>query len=198
MADTPLTPQPPHTVLFHSDRAVTLHWVALVAWLPVPLTAWLLSLPMPSGQGWASTPLGPGLWWLIPALLAMLAVVLPAATFLLHDRYVLRLVSTPDGSYRLTTWLLWGRRTRVLTTKALADAQFVSVAGDYGEATGSADAPYVRVRLPSGRRLILDAQGDAPFGWDAVEAAFGPAKALAPQKPPPQVARVAKARKERR
>jgi ribosomal protein L2 len=36
----------------------------------------------------------------------------------------------------------------------------------------SVDAPYTRVRLPSGKRLIFDAQCEAPHGWEALEAVF--------------------------
>ena len=165
----------PSGVLFRSTRAATLHGVSVVAVLPVPLTAWLLSLPMPPGQGWESGPFVPSFWWIIPGFLVLLTLALPAAMWLVHDRYVLTFERTDAGPCLLTTWLLWVRRTRSLPPEALAGAQLDDIEGRFESLwTPSVNAPYLRVQLASGQRLVFDAEGEAPHGWAVLEAVFGP------------------------
>jgi hypothetical protein len=162
-------------VFFRSGRLLTLRWLTVVAWLPVPLTAWLMSIPVPPDQGWETSPIGPAYWWIIPALLIALALVLPASTFLLHDRYVLTFERTEAGGWRVVTWLLWGTRAREFTSEELNGSQVVEEEGKFdSRLTVSVDAPYTRVRLPSGKRLVFDAQCEAPHGWQALEAVFRP------------------------
>lgn len=152
---------------------MTLRFVSVVALLPIPLTAGLMSLEVPPDQGWETSPLGPTLWWVIPLFLIALTLVLPASMFLLHDRYVLDFVRTEAGKWQVTTWLLWGRRTREFTSEQLAESQLVNKVGRFdSRLTVSVNAPYTRVRLPSGQRLIFDAQGEAPHGWETLEAVF--------------------------
>jgi hypothetical protein len=170
---SPQTPLVRTNVYYRSGRARTLRGVTLIAWLPVPLTAWLLSRPVPATQGWDTSPLGPKLWWMIPLLLLTLTLVLPAAMFLLHDRYVLAMERQDDGRWQVTTWLLWGQKTREFTSDALAGATLVDEAGTFQSVwTVSVHAPYLRVRLSSGKRLIFDAQGEVPNGWPALEGVF--------------------------
>ncbi len=160
-------------VVFRSGRAATLHWVTLVAALPTALTVVLLARPMPPGQGWEASPLGPALWWVIPTLLCGLALALPGAMVLLHDRYVLRLERTEAASWRLTTWLLWGRRVREVPTDALTGAQSRYEDGRFRSRRGvDVDAPYLKVQLASGKRLIFDVQAEASNSRAALEALF--------------------------
>lgn len=152
-------------LLFNSSRGVVLHGVTAVACAPVPLTLWLIS-GAPRAE-WEA-PLGPTWWWLIPSGLIALTLVLPVAMFWLHDRYVFRLERS-GNVIRLTTFLLWGRRTRELsmTRFAAAEVQYIDGEADYGTAP-SVKAPYIRMKLRDGSSLIFDAAGDAPAGWDAI------------------------------
>lgn len=164
-------PSPDRTVegprlFFESTRAATLYGVAVLVWLPVLLTFWLMTLPMPPGKDLDSTPVGPSVWLLVPVLLLLGALILamPAAMAFLHDRYVLRLERTEAGLWRVTTWLHWGRRVREFSSAELAGAQAVAEAGRFDSIKFNVDAPYLRVRLPSGRRLIFDKQGRRRLG----------------------------------
>ena len=160
-------PRGPTALLFASGRELLLRLVTLVCFAPVPLTIWLLSLA-PRAE-WEAA-LGPGAWWVGPASLVALSLVLPGALLWLHDRYVLRLVRCSEG-LRLTTFLVWGRRTRVLAASELKSAAVQFAEGRL--ATGVApvvNAPSLQLQLPGGRRLIFDAQGDAPEGWEAIYA----------------------------
>ena len=86
---------------------------------------------------------------------------------------MLRLERSPHDTWQVQTLLLWGKRTREFTSDALALASLQQEAGEFrGSNTVSVSAPYLRVRLPSGQRLILDLQGEAPHGWEAVIAIF--------------------------
>lgn len=161
----------PSPILFRSDRSATLRFAALVCAVPVPLTIWLLTLPAPGG--WDDSPLGPTWGWLIPTALLALSAVLPAAMCLLHGRYVLLLERAEGGSVRVTTWLLWGQRTEDCGRGELTGSAVVAHEGRFESMWApSVNAPYLLARLPSGRRLILDQQGDAPRGWNEVYGVF--------------------------
>lgn len=136
--------RPAALLLYESPRERLLRLVTLVCSLPVAVAAWLI--PLAPREEWARAPLGDLAWWLWPAGLIGLALVLPASLWLLHERYVLRLTLERDDALLLTTFLLWGRRTKRYTI-----AQF------------------------NGRRLIFDPAGDAPHGMEfAVAPAAGP------------------------
>jgi hypothetical protein len=152
-------------LLFKSSRGPLLYGVTVVTYAPVPFGLWFISRA-PRAE-WEA-PLGPTWWWLIPAGLMGLTLVLPITMFWLHDRYVLRLEQKGD-IFRLTTFLLWGRRTRELSkaTFASAEVRYVEGEADYG-GSPSVDAPYIRMKLRDGRGLIFDAAGEAPGGWDAI------------------------------
>lgn len=157
-------------VLFLSSRLTTLRVVTLVACLPVPLNAWLIASA--SRSEWVDEA-GAFWWWLIPVGLVAVTLVMPAAMFLLHNRYVLRLERSAD-QLRLTTFLLWGRRTVELPISAFKTAHVRHDAGQAAYGRGPVvNAPSLQARLPDGRRLIFDAGGEAPEGWPAVYAIFG-------------------------
>lgn len=127
----------PVVLLYRSSQEIMLRVTTVVCLAPVPGVAWLIARA-PRAE-WEKTPFGPNLWWLIPAGLMLLSLVLPAAVAWLHDRYALRLERTPDGRLMLVTFLLWGRRTRQLDPALLVGLDDLS-----------------QLRLPNGRRLIFD------------------------------------------
>lgn len=159
-------------VFFRSDRLGSLRFATLVCAVPVPMTLWLLSLsPV---EDWRGNPFGPALWWLIPALLVALSLVLPASMFLLHNRYVMRLERTPAGQLRVTTFLVWGLRTREVASKDLAVGELEEEEGRWDSLwTPSVNAPFLRVRLRAGGQWIFDQQCEAPHGWDALRGLLG-------------------------
>ena len=142
--------------------------------VPAALIAvWLISLA-PRSE-WESSPFGPAAWWLMPALLVAISCILPAALFFLHGRYVLELKRAPDGGWVLTTFLVWGRRRRLLPADALKGAK--AEHDDGRLVTGLAptvNAPSLTLTPREGSRLIFDQQGDAPQGWEAIERLCGP------------------------
>ena len=169
----PPLPKIPTTenLFFNSGRILGLRFVTLVCLIPVPLTLWLVSSLPPNG--WNDNPFGPALWWVIPTALIALAAVLPLSLRLLHDRYVLRLERNADGTWQLTTLLLWGRRVRAFSSDDLAGATLEEDEGRFdSRLTVSVSAPFLRVRLPSRQQLIFDRQCEAPHGWAALEAVF--------------------------
>lgn len=162
--------EPSSPLIYVSDRSATLRFAALVCAVPVPLTIWLLSLG-PRGAVVAAAAPAPS--WLLPVLLVALSAVLPGAMCFLHGRYVLRMERTQDGGARMTTWLLWGQRTEEWPLAELRGTSVLAHQGRFeSRRTVSVNAPYLMARLPSGKRLILDQQGDAPHGWDAVYGVF--------------------------
>jgi len=97
-------------VLYDSGREWLLRAVTGVSFLPVGLAAWLL--PLAPREEWTQAPLGGIAWWLLPAGLVLLTLMLPASLFFLHRRYLLRLTLDADGQLTVTTFLVWGRRSR--------------------------------------------------------------------------------------
>lgn len=167
----PLNPGGAPKIFFRSSRELSLRFVTLLCLIPVPLTLWLITLPSPTG--WEDTPFGPSFWWAIPTILLALSMTLPASLFLIHDRYVLTFESSAAGGWAVTTFLLWGRRRREFTSTSLASADVKEEEGITNSTfTVSVNAPYLKVRLGSGKKLIFDRQCDAPLGWDAIEGVF--------------------------
>lgn len=97
-------------LLYFSPRAPVLRAVAALVFLVAAGTIWAVTLP--PRAGWEE-PLGPGRWWVIPAGLVSLSLVLPVTMAWLHGRYVLRLEAT-DRQLLVTTFLLWGTRTQTV------------------------------------------------------------------------------------
>ena len=154
-------------LLFYSDREPTLRFATLACFTPVPLTTWLVSLG--TRAEWQKDA-GVLPWWLLPTGLVVFSLVLPAAICWLHDAYVLRLEHA-GPRVRVTTFLLWGRRTHDLSLDELLKSTTTYDEGRFAHGAGPiVNAPSVRFRLPGGRRLIFDAQGDAPAGWPALYA----------------------------
>jgi len=155
-------------VLFDSTREGLLRWVTVIGLLPLPLTAWLISRVERSE--WENAPFGPDVWWLLPTLLLALSSALPAGLFYLHGRYVLRLERTADGFLRLTTFLVWGRRTRLLPSNYFENAHGQEDEGRYENTLSvPVHAPSLRVTPRDGRPLIFDRQGEAPQGWHIID-----------------------------
>lgn len=124
-------------LLYESSREWLLRAVIAVCFIPTAIAAWLI--PLAPREEWMQAPLGGIAWWLLPAMLILLTLVMPASLFLIHGRYVLRLSLQPDDSLEVTTFLLWGRRTKQCRPE-----------------TFDADA------------FIIDRKGHAPHGFDAV------------------------------
>lgn len=129
-----------------SEREGRLRLAILTAFAPLPVTLFLLAKA--PAEFWP-TPLGGSGWWLLPSLLVGLSAVLPWLASRWHDCFVLRLERTIDGRWLVTTLLLWGLRTREMTS-----AEFVRAGRT--------------VRTLDGRTLIFDRRGEAPLGWDAL------------------------------
>lgn len=106
----------------------------------------------------------------MPAFLLSFSCALPAGLFFLHGRYVLRLERATDGSLRLITFLVWGRRTRTLPADYFKNAHRREDEGRFESADSiSVHAPSLRVSPRAGRPLIFDRQGEAPQGWRLID-----------------------------
>jgi len=114
-----------------------LRLVTLACWAPVGICAWLVTF-MPR-ETWARAALGDVAWWILPAMLLALSLLLPAALIPWHGRRVMRVVLERDGQLRVTTFRMWGRRTERLRPQEIA-----------------------------ARRFRLDRAGEAPLGFEAL------------------------------
>lgn len=107
----------------------------------VPLAVCLGLLVLAPQAEWERAPLGEVAWWLFPAGVILLTLVLPCTMLWVHDRYVTRVVFESDGRLRVTTFVLWGQRTQ----------------------------RYKAEEIPQ-RRFLLDRCGTAPMGFDILKA----------------------------
>lgn len=136
------------------------------------MTVWLLSL----GTRAEWSPEVPGLPWLVlPVGLMAISLVMPAAILWLHDRYGLR-AERDERTVYLTTFLIWGQRNRAMDVSAFRHAKSAMILdGEYGgDGSLVVRAPALRIHLASGDRRIFDSSGDAPLGWDALDALTEP------------------------
>jgi hypothetical protein len=126
-------------LLYVSRRVWLLRLAALAS--VVPLAVCLCLLVLAPQAEWARAPFGHVAWWLFPAAVTVLTLLLPAAMLSVHDRYVTRVVFEPDGRLRVTTFVLWGQRTQRYKTDEIV-----------------------------ARRFLLDRSGTAPMGFDTLGA----------------------------
>jgi hypothetical protein len=114
-----------------------LRLVTLACWAPVAICAWLVTVT--PREAWARAALGDVAWWILPAILLVLALLLPVALIPWHGRRVMRVVLERDGQLRVTTFRMWGPRTEKLQPQEIA-----------------------------ARRFRLDRAGEAPLGFEAL------------------------------
>lgn len=108
-------------LLYVSRQEVWVRLLIASGGLLAAASAWLLVLPPWSfARGSAAV-------WALPVLFAVLLLTIPALVLLFHDRYVLRIVIEADGRLRITTLLLWGRRTHWLRPREIVPHRFLLV-----------------------------------------------------------------------
>jgi len=126
-------------LLYVSDRLWLLRLAGFASMVPLTVGVGLLTLA-PRSE-WERAPFGHVAWWLFPAGVIALTLLLPGAMLWVHDRYVTRVVFESDGRLRVTTFVLWGQRTRRYKAEEVA-----------------------------ARRFLLDRSGTAPMGFDTLAA----------------------------
>ena len=126
-------------LLYVSRRLWVLRLAAFAS--VVPLAVCLVLLLVAPRAEWERAPFGHVAWWVFPAAITALTLLLPVAMLWLHDRYVTRVVFEPDGRLRVTTFVLWGQRTQRYKSEEVV-----------------------------ARRFLLDRSGTAPMGFDTLKA----------------------------
>lgn len=158
-------------VLFVSKRIFLLRGITALLVGQVALVCWLVSLA-PEAE-WRDA-LGETFWWMLPAGLIGLSLILPLSLFWLHGRYVLRLEMAEDNVL-ITTFLLWGRRKQVWDRHRLSAALVSEIpAGTRREVGEFAAGTALRFRLPSEKiDIVFDRQSsEFPEGEDRVVELF--------------------------
>lgn len=154
-------------LLYVSRRSRTLWLVLLVTLAPVPLSAWLVSLPDEARLLADFGSLGAARIWQVGMVL--LGSVLFWPMLWLSGRYVTQVEATAGGGVRVEVWTLLGPRTEDWT--ALRGGEF-HAGQSHGLPGVQVDAPWTGYRTPAGKRLIVDEQGEFPEGHEALRAAM--------------------------
>lgn len=99
----------------------------------------------------------------------LLPVVLMSSMYWLSGKYVLKLELMPGKQVRISTWnILGGQQTRIWNA-----AEFVPEAKMYEGQTEiiakpKVNAPYLIFTSVNGKKLLLDLQGELPYGIGGV------------------------------
>lgn len=154
-------------LLFLSQRSRTLWLVLLLTLAPVPLTAWLVTLPSDARLLADFGTAGAAHAWQIGMVL--LSTVLFWPLLWLSGRYVTRVERGADGAVCVQVWTLLGSRRHAWT--ALQGGEIHAGHG-HGLPGVQVDAPWTGYRTPQGKTLVVDAQGDFPQGEDVLREAM--------------------------
>jgi hypothetical protein len=156
------------TLLYRSGRSRLLTLVLLLTLAPVPLSAWLVSLPAEAQLLAEFGSRGAVQAWKIGMVLLGSALFWPMAW--LSGRYVTRVEQTAAGHVRVQLWTLFGTRTQ--------EWQSPLSGGEHHEGRShglpgvQVDAPWTGYCTPAGKKLVVDAQGEFPRGEDALREAL--------------------------
>lgn len=155
----------PH-LLYQSGRTATLWLLLPVTLAPVLVVAWLLTLPSEAQllQDFGSS--AAILIWKIGMLIFSSILFWPMLW--LSGRYVTRVEHVGPQRLRVTVWTLAGARTREWNA-AFSGGEFHAgkLVLPYAPIV---NAPWTGYRTPEGKKLVVDTQGDFPFGEDALTA----------------------------
>ena len=155
-------------VLYHSDRARTLWLLLPVTLAPLIVTACLLTRVSDVQLLEEFGSVGAALAW--KAGLILLSSILFWPLLWLSGRYVTQVEHVGRQRLRVTVWSLTGARETEWKA-AFSGGEFHAgkLVLPY---TPIVNAPWTGYRTPEGKKLVVDAQGDFPFGEETLEAAM--------------------------
>ena len=164
----------PGDVIFTSGRDLTLWFIAIISFIPIPLTVWLVNLPDEQQMlaDWDGSMLKARIFQVAFSLFS--GILFFPIMYYLH-KYVTTITLLEDDALEFETWGLFGYK-KVIYPK---EAWIVPVQYHEGRTTlpyvPSVHAPYHSIR-PYGKKtgLILDQQGDYPFGVQALDDIIDP------------------------
>jgi hypothetical protein len=154
-------------LLYRSGRSRTLWLVLILTLLPVPLSAWLVTLPSEARLLAEFGSLNVARFWQAGMVLLGSALFWPL--FWLSGRYVTRVETTAEGSLRVQLWTVRGPRTE--TWPALRGGEH-HPGHSHGLPGVQVAAPWTGYRTPAGKTLVVDEQGEFPQGDEALRAAM--------------------------
>lgn len=150
-------------LLYESKRTVLLRLTSIFIFLIMLVSAYY-SLTMPSDE--FSSP-QTALFW--RCFFILLPTVLMFSMYWLSGKYVLMLELMPGKQIRISTWNILGRRQ----TRIWQAADFVPEAKMYEGQTEiiakpKVNAPYLIFSSLKGEKIVLDLQGELPYGIGGV------------------------------
>lgn len=155
-------------LLYQSDRSRTLWLLLPVTLAPLLVVAWLLTLASEAQLLHEFGSVTAVLSWKVIMLLFSSILFWPLLW--LSGRYVTKVEHVAPQRLRVTVWTLTGAQEN--------EWQGAFSGGEFHEGklilpyAPIVDAPWTGYRSPDGKKLVVDMQGDFPFGEDALEAAM--------------------------
>ncbi len=98
----------------------------------------------------------------------ILGNILLVAVFWLRHKYILAVYLLPDQKIKIKTWDFINSRIQFYNVKDFSASQYIEGITNIPNKP-SVNAPYIKLRLHSGKTLILDMQGDFPSGYAALD-----------------------------
>jgi hypothetical protein len=156
----------PPTLLYCSRRGRLLWALVFVTLAPVPVSAWLVTLPAEAHL--LAEFSSQRAVWLWQAGMVLLGSTLFWPLLWLSGRYVTRVERTADG-VRLQLWTLRGTRTEEWRR---LDGGEHHPGRSHGIPGVQVTAPWTGFCTPSGKTLVVDEQGEFPQGEAALREAM--------------------------
>jgi hypothetical protein len=162
----------PHgKVLFYSDRQTVLWFVVLISLILPAVCVFLVNL-LDAGR------LADEFGTVTKGRIFQIALVVFSGLFLYvmiwySGRYVLKVVQTPTATIRITVWSLFaGSYTKEYHPVDFQSGHALHTGRTYLPGVPIVNAPYTGLRLKTGKKFIIDAQGTYPFGEAKFEEIF--------------------------
>lgn len=160
-------------LLFTSDRTIVLWFLWILSLLVLLIVAGLASLLPPEEmiRSFGSIRVGR----IFQTVLIVGGSVFIWPMLWLSSRYVIRVELLQANQFVIKTWTIFGIRSKVWSLADWEKSTRKFHHGKFELDDRKVNAPYTTVRAASGKKMIIDMQGDFPYGEDALMEVLAPA-----------------------
>lgn len=159
-------------LLYTSGRTILLWFLMLIAILLLAVVAWLASL-LPEEEMIRSFGSVTG------GRFFQLGLILIGSIFIwpmlwTSGRYIVRVEKRNEVSVIIHTWTIVGVKIKTWPLEAWANSHSHYNDGEFEADDRKVDAPWRSVKPAGGKKMIIDMQGDFPYGEDALLEVLAP------------------------
>lgn len=162
-------------LLYTSGRTVLLWFLLLIAVSLLAIVTWLASL-LPHEEMVRSFGSVAG-GRIFQAGLVLISSIFVWPMVWISGRYIIRVEKRNESAVIIHMWTIFGVRIKVWPIEAWSGSHSHYNHGQFEADDRKVDAPWRSVKPAGGKKMIIDMQGDFPYGEDALLEVLAPAGA---------------------